>query len=263
MFALKQGKTFVNKQLVLHNRGFASTPVAGSILDYLKFYKKKKPELPKERATEDVIEDVEQHKEIEDIHKVKIIGRRDPRQFDKKLILKNLNGFTGDSWIPKKSLYTITIEKEAETTKEEVGKLYPSVVSKLLGDIQSQTLKEGDAHTELNNLAQRFNILKQVQRTFGIYISDLQLTALSNFDLIQKYLLEELNPQKIPVDEIVPDRINWNPAEFEGTNISIGKYVFESQKSRKLKKLLRKANKLERNSLEDAQQNNDTQTTTA
>ena len=65
------------------------------------------------------------------------------------------------------------------------------------------------------------------------------------------------------MDEIVPDRINWNPAEFEGTNISVGKYVFESQKSRKLKKLLRKANKLERNSLEDVQQNNDTQTTTA
>jgi len=263
MFALKKGSSLVQRPLVSLNRGFLTTPVTSSILDYFKFYNKKKPQLPKERATEDVIKDVEQHKEVEDIHKVKIIGRRDPRQFNKKLILKNLKGFTASSWIPAESKYAKALDKEIQTTKKEDVDLYPNVISKLLGDIQSQTLKDGDSTTELNDLTQRFGIVKQVQLVFGIYIPDLQLTTLSNFDMIEKYLLKELNPDKVPVDELIPDKINWDPAEFEGTNISVGKYVFGGQKSKTLKKLLRKANKLERGSFEDSQQAKSTETTSA
>lgn len=223
-------------------RLFSTCSVRYSILDYFKFYKKKKPELPKQRPTEQVMKDVEGNQDIKGAREIEVLGQRDPRQFDKKLITKNLNGFVVNRWIPKQSLYSKNVK----------DKEYTSVINEMLQKIYAENFKDpkvGIEDVELDDLAKRFEIIKSVQKAFGLEIPDPQLTLLDNFGKIQAYLVKQLDPKRTLYDELVPDKVNFKESEFEGSNISVGEYVFDAQKSKKLHKLLHKANKMEEDAI--------------
>ncbi|VEU24309.1 DEKNAAC105633 [Brettanomyces naardenensis] len=228
-------------------RLFSSTQASSSILDYFKFYRNKEVDVPKPRPTEEVIKEVESGKKIDVGSEVEIIGRRDPRQSDKSVILKNLKGFTIHSWVPKTTIYS---SKQKASSPEK----YTQTVSELLREIYSANFDDAKleqfSSLELNDLSRRFQILKEVQEKFGVEIPDPRIAGLNTFGKIERYLTEKLDPTRIPEDELVPDKVYFDPASFEGTNISVGDFVFEKQKSKTLKKLLKKANKLERKAME-------------
>ncbi|GMG39734.1 unnamed protein product [[Candida] boidinii] len=86
-----------------------------------------------------------------------------------------------------------------------------------------------------------------------LYLNYLKLTQLNNLLKLKNHLVRELNPSKIELNEKLPNAIYLNPEEFIGTNISIGDHVFEKQKSKHFKKLIKKANKLESVAIEEFQ----------
>ncbi|QPG76034.1 hypothetical protein FOA43_003420 [Brettanomyces nanus] len=241
-------------------RQFSSSLTTRSILDYFKFYKKKDHEnVPKQRPTEEVIKEVESgSKAIDAKNDVEILGRRDPRQFDKEVILEHLKGFSIPTWLPTKSGSEYAI-KLNELTKSNEGVSISKLYTRAISEILKQVAGYDSGITELNDLSQRASILKQVQQKFRLEIPDPQIGKLNSFAKIEQYLTQKLDPSRPEEDELVPDKVYFDPAVLEGTNISVGSFVFEKQKAKTLKKLLKKAKKMEKRAIEEHQKiGNDT-----
>lgn len=225
------------RMMASQRRCFSSSVASRSILDYFKFYKKKSDE-PKIKSTEQVIKEVEEGgSKVGAPDKVRILGRRHPAAEDKQVLLKNLNGFQISSWIPKNSVYS---KKIAD------GKVYTEVVDEMLNYI-----KEKNAELDLANIADRFQVLKVVQQKFGLEIPDRDLSKLSDYETVQKYLVDRLDPARTPVDELLPDKVELET--LEASNVSTGRFVFEKDKTKELKKMMRNANRLEKKSLQEAE----------
>ncbi|ODV85053.1 hypothetical protein CANARDRAFT_199750 [[Candida] arabinofermentans NRRL YB-2248] len=234
-----------SSRLITSYRSFSSTSSQLSILDYFKFYKKSNPSTelePKPKPTSEIIQELEtKSKPIEFKRRIEIIGQRNPRHTDKEIIRKNLNNFKIHSWIPHNSKYSK--KNTTETTYEkEIETLLNSILSNF--EIPSHDFK-------LNNLEQRFKLLKNVQISFGLQIPDLKITQLTTPLEIQKYLIDELNPLKPIYNEHEPNAIRLNNDEFKGSNVSIGEWVFEKQKAQVFRKLIKKSKRLEKESLKE------------
>ncbi|TID24620.1 hypothetical protein CANINC_003019 [Pichia inconspicua] len=223
----------------LQVRSFSSSKVSNSVLDYFKFFKKKatKEQGPTVKETKEVIEEVkEKQDEIASKTNIEILGVKNPRYTDPKIIEKNLKGFKIHRWIPKSNELSMSLTQEN----------YKSEINKALSNIFS----EGP---DFNNLYTRFKIFKQVQQTFIISIPDSQFALLKDQQSYERYLLEHLNPALKLSNKTVftPDAVDFAPGQFEGTNVFTTKHVFNTEKEKKFKKLLQKASKLQKQSLQE------------
>ena len=247
----------INKIVYEQSRCFSTSSKKLSIMDYFKFYKKKDSDIVPTKKTEQVIDEIENNKVDYKKKKITILGKKNPELYDKQVIFKNLNGFTVNRWIPKETYYKLKLSnKNPENTYIDViDSIIPELYNKfyLRNSNESPISLESFESINLNDLYQRFIFIKQVQIKFGIEISDLKLTQLNNLLKLKNHLVRELNPSKIELNEKLPNAIYLNPEEFIGTNISIGDHIFEKQKSKHFKKLIKKANKLESVAIEEFQ----------
>lgn len=230
-----------------NSRCFSTTAKSNSVLDYFKFFKKNPAaKTAPVKDTDQVIKDVEQNQEnITEIEKITILGTKNPRYTDAKIIEKNLNGFKVNTWIQKPNQNSFVKNLNTENFENEISVKLSEIFQNLNIDKQSK----------LDNLYLRFAIFKTVQSQMSIEIPDYQLSKFVSFDYILNYLQSKtiLNPQikNSEKSEFKPDAVDFNLDEFNGTNVSIGKWTFENEKRRNYKKLLRKANILEKNSVKD------------
>ncbi|KAG7846887.1 hypothetical protein KL941_002680 [Ogataea angusta] len=227
-------------------RQFHNSVVRPSVLDYFKFYKKKDtaPETPV-KDTKEVIKEIEtKTRDPVTSNKVVILGKYNSEFSDAKVAQRAMEGFVFSTWLPQKS----------EFSKRNTGsRLYQEVVSELLTEIFKTHVPSINAlDLKLDDLALRFKLLKDVQIKFGTSIPDIKLSQLDSFDKIERYLLGKLDPKSQLFNEKVPDAVHLDPKEFEGTNITVGDYVFESQKRKEIKKLHRKAKKAEQKAIQEA-----------
>jgi hypothetical protein len=236
-------------------RSFSTTKPSNSVLDYFKFFKKKNSQdanIPQPKDTEEVIKDVESNQEnITKNTKIEILGRKNPRYTDKEIIKQNLNGFQVHRWIPKSNFFTETLTPEN----------YKSKISEQLTTLFNDSKISIDS--SIDNLYIRFDILKKIQKLFTISIPDSKFTYLSDFSNIESYLITNLNPtlKLSNKNEFQPDAIDFNPNEFLGTNVSVSKHVFKSEKERTYKSLLKKASALEKKTLLDYAEKENSQST--
>lgn len=220
-------------------RSFSTTRASNSVLDYFKFFNKKTPKQagPVAKDTKEVIEEVKENQDvIANKSKIEILGVKNPRYTDKEIIEKNLNGFNATNWIPKSNDFSKSLTQENFKTE----------INQKLNEIFSQ-------EQDLSNLYIRFKIFKQVQNSFIISIPDSKFSLLNDLQSYEEYLLQHLNPalKLSNKTEYKPDAVDFAPGQFEGTNISVSKFVFESEKEKKYKKVLKKASKLQKQSLQD------------
>lgn len=220
-------------------RSFSTTRVSNSVLDYFKFFKKKsaQEEGPVAKDTKEVIEEVEENQDVlASKSKIEILGIKNPRYTDAATIEKNLNGFKINRWIPKSNELSQSLTQENYQTK----------INEALTEIFS---KEQD----LSDLYTRFKIFKQVQQSFIISIPDSQFTLLKDQQSYEAFLLKHLNPtlKLSNKTEYMPDAVDFAPGQFDGTNVSVTKHVFKTEKEKQYKKLLKKASKLQKQSLQD------------
>lgn len=223
-------------------RQLSTTARRSGIMDILKFYKKSEPAVPT-KSTEEVMKAATSQSEpgseskLAPSNKIQVIGRRHPSHYDPEIKAKKLNGFVVHRWIPKDNKYIRSVDSSSED--------YQLTITSLLESTFKSSGLEKDS--QLDDLLKRFSLLKSVQKTFGVQIPDVLLSKLSNFSQIESYLVKKLNPeaQFTNKSEFTPDAIDFNEADFEGTNISVGEYVFESEKKKMYKKLTIKAKKIE------------------
>lgn len=223
----------------LQVRSFSSTRVSNSVLDYFKFFKKKSAneQGPVVKETKEVIEEVkEKQDEIANKANIEILGVKNPRYTDPKIIEQNLKGFKIHKWIPKSN----------ELSKSLTPENYKVEINKALSEIFAEGL-------DPSNLYTRFKVFKQVQQKFIIEIPDSQFALLGDQQSYERYLLEHLNPGLKLSNKTVftPDAVDFAPGQFEGTNVFVTKHVFNSEKDKKFKKLLKKASKLQKQSLQE------------
>lgn len=221
-------------------RQLSTTARRSGIMDILKFYKKSEPAVPT-KSTEEVMKAATSQNELDSkppsSNKVEIIGRRHPSHFDPEVKARKLNGFVVHRWIPKDNKYIQSVDSSTED--------YQLTIKSLLDSTFKSSGLEKD--TQLDDLLKRFSLLKSVQKTFGVQIPDVSISKLSNFSQIESYLVKALDPeaQFTNKSEFTPDAVDFNEADFEGTNISVGEFVFESEKKKMYKKLTVKAKKIE------------------
>ncbi|KAH3668796.1 hypothetical protein OGAPHI_002551 [Ogataea philodendri] len=227
-------------------RQFHSSASRASILDYFKFYKKKEtePQVPV-KDTKQVIKEIETRTQAPvAANTVVMLGKHNSEYSDKKLRQQAMEGFVLSSWIPAKSEFSKK-NVQPELYKDQITEILTSVFQRHVPATPASELK-------LDNLALRFKLLKDVQIKFGLSIPDFKLSQLDSFSTIRDYLYQRLDPEGFVIDEKVPDAVHFRPGEFDGTNITVGKYVFESQKKKEVKKLYRKARHAERKSINEA-----------
>lgn len=228
----------IKQALKQQHRCFSSSKSNNSVLDYFKFFKKKNTDsTPQPKDTKEVIKEVEQNQdEITTNEKIEILGRKNPRYTDKSIILENLNGFQIHRWIPNSNSFVKSLTNE--NFKTEIN-------SKLNSLFDSNKLSK---ELVIDDLYLRFNIFKQIQKIFIISIPDSQFTLLDSFKNIELYLISNLDPalKLSKKSEFQPDAVDLDPSAFEGTNVSIGEWTFEKEKQKAYKKLLNKANTLEK-----------------
>lgn len=221
-------------------RQLSTSARRSGIMDILKFYKKSEPSVPV-KSTEEVMTAATQKSEPQATtaspNKLQIIGRRHPSHYDPEVKARKLNGFVVHRWIPKDCKYIQAVDASTEDYSISVATL-------LEAEFKAAGLEKD---SELNDLMKRFTLLKSVQKTFGVQIPDVMLAKLSNYAQIEKLLVRELNPEAEFTNktEFTPDAVDFNEADFVGTNISVGEYVFETEKKRMYKKLTVKAKKIE------------------
>lgn len=228
-------------------RYFSISRSNNSVLDYFKFFKKKnnndneKQLQPKD--TNEVIKEVQENQDNIPINeKIEILGRKNPRYTDKEIIKENLNGFQIHRWIPKSNS---TIEKINSNIEN-----YQIEILNKLNEI-FDNLKIPKDNSNIDDLFIRFNIFKTIQKTFLLSIPDSNFTHLKNFNDFNNYLITNLNP-KIKFSnksEFQPDAVDLDSSLFNGTNVSIGKWTFQNEKQKAYKNLLKKASKLEKQSV--------------
>ncbi|KAG7694929.1 hypothetical protein KL930_001252 [Ogataea haglerorum] len=231
--------------LLVSARQFHNSVVRPSVLDYFRFYRKKDtvPETPT-KDTKEVIKEIEtKTRDPVTSNKIVILGKHNSEFSDEKIAQKAMEGFVFTTWLPRKS----------EFSKRNNGSQpYQEVVSELLTEIFKIHAPSTASDIKLDDLALRFKILKDVQIKFGTSIPDIKLSQLDSFDKIERYLVAKLDPKSQLFNEKVPDAVHLDPKEFEGTNITVGEYVFESQKRKEVKKLYRKAKKAEQKAIQEA-----------
>ncbi|KAG7927175.1 hypothetical protein KL925_002546 [Ogataea polymorpha] len=232
--------------LFISARQFHNSVVRPSVLDYFKFYKKKDaaPETPV-KDTKEVIKEIEtKTRDPVTSNEVVILGKHNSEFSDEKVSKKALEGFVFNTWLPEKS----------EFSNRNTGSLpYQEVVSELLTEIFKTHVPSINASDlKLDDLALRFKLLKEVQIKFGTSIPDIKLSQLDSFDKIERYLLDKLDPKSQLFNEKLPDAVYLDPKEFEGTNITVGEYVFESQKRKEIRNLYQKAKNAEQKAIQEA-----------
>ncbi|KAG7797064.1 hypothetical protein KL929_002770 [Ogataea haglerorum] len=231
--------------LLVSARQFHNSVVRPSVLDYFRFYRKKDtvPETPT-KDTKEVIKEIEtKTRDPVTSNKIVVLGKHNSEFSDEKIAQKAMEGFVFTTWLPRKS----------EFSKRNNGSQpYQEVVSELLTEIFKIHAPSTASDIKLDDLALRFKILKDVQIKFGTSIPDIKLSQLDSFDKIERYLVAKLDPKSQLFNEKVPDAVHLDPKEFEGTNITVGEYVFESQKRKEVKKLYRKAKKAEQKAIQEA-----------
>ncbi|KAG7767647.1 hypothetical protein KL931_003460 [Ogataea haglerorum] len=231
--------------LLVSARQFHNSVVRPSVLDYFRFYRKKDtvPETPT-KDTKEVIKEIEtKTRDPVTSNKIVILGKHNSEFSDEKIAQKAMEGFVFTTWLPRKS----------EFSKRNNGSQpYQEVVSELLTEIFKIHAPSTASDIKLDDLALRFKILKDVQIKFGTSIPDIKLSQLDSFDKIERYLVAKLDPKSQLFNEKVPDAVHLDPKDFEGTNITVGEYVFESQKRKEVKKLYRKAKKAEQKAIQEA-----------
>lgn len=219
--------------MLQQTRALHTTRAARSVLDYFRFFKKKQPQnstpASPSLSTEEVV--AKQDSLAKDAPTVTILGRKNPRYTDKAIINENLNGFVVSKWIPKNKL---------ELTSENYTEQITSTLKPLFKDLNSEI-----------PITEKLPLFKSIQKTFSISIPDYQIAHLSNFNAINAYLISKLNPalQYSNVSEFTPNAIDLPVESFKGTNVHIGKHVFEAQKRKAYKKLLKKAASIEKNAV--------------
>lgn len=222
-------------------RVFSTASRRAGLMDILGFYKKSDPAVPAVpvKSTDDVIAEATSPNATQKAvsTKIQVLGRRNPAHFDAEIKAKKLNGFVVHRWVPKDSKYIQQVDGSKADYHETVTALLTSTFDAL-------KLQKDQS---LDDLLTRFQLIKQVQINFGVQIPDNQLSQLASFSQIESYLIQVLNPeaQFTNKTEFTPDAIDFNEAEFEGTNISVGEYIFESEKKKMYKKLVSKAKKIE------------------
>ncbi|GME80277.1 unnamed protein product [Ambrosiozyma monospora] len=259
-------------------RLISSTSLNNGVLDYFKFFNKSKSQTEessevKPQKTEEKIKEIE-HKEapIELEQKIEILGKAQSQAslIYKEELQKRLNGFKIHSWIPKNSLYSkrlAELESKASSADApaEAKPIYQQAITNLLSEITTKFYPDASKSPEtpiaLDELHTRFALLKEVQRKFGIVIPDIKIASLATTAQIESYLFSKLNPANVALasgkDELLPSNaIVLDAAEFEGSNVSVGEWVFEKQKAKTFKKLLKKANELEKVQFEEHQKGN-------
>lgn len=229
-----------------HYRHFSISRSNNSVLDYFKFFKKKnnndeQQEL-KPKDTNEVIKEVQENQDNIPINeKIEILGRKNPRYTDKEIINENLNGFQIHRWIPKSNSTIEKINSNLENYQIEISNKLNEIFDNL----------KISKNSNIDDLFIRFNIFKKIQKTFILSIPDSNFTHLKNFNDFNNYLINNLNP-KIKLSnksEFQPDAIDLDNSLFNGTNVSIGKWTFENEKQKAYKYLLKKASKLEKQSV--------------
>lgn len=240
MYSASRTTQFCVKQ---QHRHFSVSRSSYSVLDYFKFFKKKNQDnTPQPRDTKEVIKEVEEKQdEIPIEEKIEILGRKNPRYTDKALIKENLKGFQIHRWIPRSNAFTSTLT--ADNYRSEIG-------SKLEAIFEEHKLSK---EQPIDDLYVRFNVFKTIQKLFILPIPDSKFAVLNSFAAIESYLVAQLDPvlKHSKKTEFQPDAVDLDPAAFEGTNVSISEWTFESQKEKTYKKLMRKANKLEKLSVKE------------
>lgn len=218
-------------------RSFSSTRAAPSVLDYFRFFKK-----TDKQSSTPAIKPVSNEKAVEiqdtvanDAPKVTILGIKNPRYTDPEIIKQNLNGFVVSKWIPKSNLLLNNDN-------------YKLIINDKLNEIFQKNNIQTTIQIPIND---KLNIFKSIQKTFSINIPDYQIANLSNYQLINDYLIKILNPNlaNSNITEFTPNAIDLPIDSFKGTNVHIGKHVFEAQKRKTYKKLLKKAASMEKNAV--------------
>ncbi|GMG40611.1 unnamed protein product [Ambrosiozyma monospora] len=255
-------------------RLISSTSSNNGVLDYFKFFNKSKSQTEelsevKPQKTEEKIKEIE-HKEapIELEQKIEILGKAQSQAslIYKQELQKNLNGFKIHSWIPKNSLYSkklAELESKSSSSDAQARPAYQQAITELLSEITSKFYPDASPASSiaLDELHTRFALLKEIQRKFGIVIPDIKIGSLTTTAQLESYLFARLNPANIALasekDELLPSNaIVLDAAKFEGSNVSVGEWVFEKQKAKSFKKLLKKANELEKVQFEEHQKSN-------
>ncbi len=232
-------------------RPFSTSVARRSVLDYFKFFKKKTPSSATEsttvaeRDTKEVIKDVETSQDTLPVaDKVEILGRKNPRYTDKAIIAENLNGFAVNRWIPRRTAFTDSLTSDNYATQ---------ISAKLTELFRASSI---DVAQPIVSLSDKLALFKAIQQTFTIYIPDSKFTLLNTYEDFNVYLVQHMDPQlKLSnKNEFKPDAVDFAPGAFEGTNVYTGKWTFNSQKEKNYKKLLKKASKLEKQSIQEYKQ---------
>lgn len=215
-------------------RSFSTTRPSRSILDYFKA-RDKKTAAPK---TEQVMGKATEGDIKVDTAKIPILGRKNPADGEWK---NKMNGFNSTSWIPTDSVFKRTLSDKSK---------YASVVDEMLTSMYNQvygaSITSNDfASTKLNNLELRFKLIKKAQKEFGVHISDITMTRSQDLAQLQEFLHSQLDPNKLPFNEKVPQAIHLNASDYKNSNVYINSSVSEKVKTQKFKQLLQKATKLQ------------------
>ncbi|CDK28613.1 unnamed protein product [Kuraishia capsulata CBS 1993] len=224
----------------LQARKFSTTAQTQGLLDYFSFTRKNKLKTA-EKSTKEVMQELEtQDKDLTTQVAIPILGRTDPRNKDWK---KKMNGFSGESWIPSQTTIKAELEGKQDAEKSEI-------ITKRVSELHAQYAGSSDG--ALSDLSKRFTFLKQVQLEFGVAISDIKLTQLNNLHLVEDFVVSNLLGPKSRFNERFPNAIYLDPKEFEGTNISVTKFVGAKEKQKKFEKLVEQAKLAEQEALKAA-----------
>ncbi|ODV93398.1 hypothetical protein PACTADRAFT_51993 [Pachysolen tannophilus NRRL Y-2460] len=231
-------------------RYFASSQTNLSILDF--FRSKKDTATLTKKSTDELISKVEKDDVslTSDINKkIPILGKRNVEQLNRWKT--KMNNFKVESWVPEKSKYYYGLKQydsndlKLEKYGELINNLLLTSYNKFYPNNQLESISQFNSNLN-NDLSLKFKFFKYIQITFGLKISDMNLTQINTLQALNDFLKTELKPNKTIINEKLPNAIYLNPQDFKNTNVYIDSSISPKEKQKKFNKLIMKLNKVEK-----------------
>ncbi|ODQ81815.1 hypothetical protein BABINDRAFT_165335 [Babjeviella inositovora NRRL Y-12698] len=209
-------------------RSFSITNRSAALMDFLPFVNKSKTAeqpLPSEATSEEV------KKEVLKNQKPKVLGAH-VKDLSWK---KKMNGFTVSPWIAAET------QKQADQTKlpeEEIHQVLTTVYAEVT--LAPAVSIEELLAVSLDDLTLRFQVTKKFQEATGFTLRDYQLTQVRNIQDLKNlyYTFVKLRNEKLP------NAIYLESSDFANTNVYIDANVTDAVQAKKLKDLVKKAEKI-------------------